>query len=73
MQDFKNKGCSEKLALEIMKDIINGLTALNKEGYVHRDLKPENIIIKNKNEKKIYKITDFGSARIMDNFSDENM
>ena len=45
MQDFKNKGCSEKLALEIMKDIINGLTALNKEGYVHRDLKPENIVI----------------------------
>ena len=36
-----------------------------KQGIVHRDLKPENILIHNGE----FKITDFGFAKCVDNFS----
>jgi len=36
-----------------------------KQGIVHRDLKPENILLHN----GVFKITDFGFAKCVDNFS----
>gem|GEM_PF-5212115 len=36
---------AEQRALEIVRDILEGLEALHKSGYVHRDLKPHNILI----------------------------
>lgn len=39
------------------KDILNGLSALHKEGKVHRDLKPENVLLKSDGTAVL---TDFG-------------
>ena len=38
---------------------------MEKKCIVHRDLKPENILIHN----NIFKITDFGFSKIVDNFN----
>lgn len=47
-------------ALNIVKEIINGLDAIHLKGIIHRDLKPANIIITDDND---VKIMDFGIAR----------
>ncbi|CAD8098203.1 unnamed protein product [Paramecium primaurelia] len=50
---------SEERAIEIFKQILNGLQELLKNGIVHRDLKPANILLQD----GIFKITDFGFAK----------
>lgn len=48
----------------IINDILNGIEYLHEEGIIHRDLKPGNILIsKNRKNKLIAKITDFGISR----------
>lgn len=49
---------SEEASIGIMKQIINGLTNLQKHRIIHRDLKPMNIFFKN----GVVKIADFGFA-----------
>ena len=44
---------------------MNGFLELFKHGIIHRDLKPENIII----HEGVYKLSDFGLSRTIDNFS----
>ncbi|CAD8105437.1 unnamed protein product [Paramecium primaurelia] len=50
---------SEERALQIFKQILNGLQELLRNGIVHRDLKPANILLQD----GIFKITDFGFAK----------
>lgn len=54
---------AESVAIEIMKEIIDGVKYLMENGILHRDLKPANIL----NNRKNWKIADFGFALYADN------
>jgi len=45
-----------------MKQILQGMAYVHRQGIFHRDLKPENILM---NEKGVVKICDFGSAKFL--------
>lgn len=62
----KNKKLKEEEAKFILIQILKGYYQLNKHQIIHRDLKPSNILIKN----NIYKIADFGTAKIFSNVSE---
>jgi predicted Ser/Thr protein kinase len=51
---------SEKEALSIFKDVLEGLKFAHDKGIIHRDIKPSNILIDD--ESGIARITDFGIA-----------
>ncbi len=48
-----------KIALYILKEVLQGLTYIHKNNILHRDLKPDNIMISDDGD---IKITDFGLA-----------
>ena len=48
----------ETVAVQIMREIIEGVKYLLGKGILHRDLKPANIL----NNRKCWKIADFGFA-----------
>ena len=51
-------------AIELARQIADGLAAAHELGIVHRDLKPDNVIVaRNKSGKEIPKIVDFGIAK----------
>ncbi|CAD8050269.1 unnamed protein product [Paramecium sonneborni] len=52
----------EEEALKILKDLLQGIKALLKQGIIHRDIKPANILI----HESQFKITDFGFAKQID-------
>ncbi|CAD8143907.1 unnamed protein product [Paramecium pentaurelia] len=52
----------EDEALKILKDLLQGIKALLKQGIIHRDIKPANIL---KHDSQ-FKITDFGFAKQID-------
>lgn len=54
-------------AIEITKQVLNGLSAAHARGIVHRDIKPDNVIIDSSptGEIKVL-ITDFGISKILD-------
>ena len=47
-------------ACEVIDQVLSGLEAAHREGFVHRDIKPENVLISNQGT---VKVTDFGIAR----------
>lgn len=47
-------------SIQIIKQVLIGISFAHSEGFIHRDLKPSNIII---DSKGIVKITDFGIAK----------
>lgn len=55
----KNKKLTEKEAVPILRQIMNGLAELHKHEIVHRDLKMDNIMEHEGN----YKIIDFGFSK----------
>ena len=55
----ENKKLGEKLAVDLMAQILMGFSALIRKGIVHRDMKPENILLHNGK----LKIADFGLAK----------
>ena len=55
-----------------MKSILKCYEALYTLGMTHRDLKPQNMLIKNQGNKKIIKISDFGTATEKGNKNEEN-
>ena len=79
IQEFCNEGdlrnymsskkgpISEKIAINIINDLINGFKEFEKLGIIHRDLKPENILI----HSGIFKLGDFGFAKHVDNYKSE--
>lgn len=64
LSDLLGEPVPLKEALPIIRDILEGLSALHEAGIVHRDVKPSNILI---TPDGVAKITDFGvAARIED-------
>lgn len=55
-------------ALQVGKQILDGLTAAHEEGLIHRDIKPGNILLEESLGERV-KITDFGLARTVDDAS----
>ena len=54
------------LALNLMSQVLGGLSAAHKNGIVHRDLKPDNIFVINNEERPNFvKIVDFGISKVL--------
>ncbi|XP_065051386.1 inhibitor of nuclear factor kappa-B kinase subunit alpha-like [Rhopilema esculentum] len=56
-------GLSEFAVLNILRDVSNAVQFLHSHKIIHRDLKPENILISFIGIKIVYKITDLGYAK----------
>ncbi|MGA9325914.1 MAG: WG repeat-containing protein [Salegentibacter sp.] len=62
--EFLKSGPDDQTRDKIIRDIIEGVAYLHKEGTIHRDLKPGNILITtNRRGEPVAKITDFGISR----------
>lgn len=58
---FKRGALHMAEAIDVMKQVANGVAAAHKCGIIHRDLKPQNILVTNGG---IAKIADFGIASV---------
>lgn len=47
----------------IFAQILKGVQILHIKGIIHRDIKPANILVTTKEDKLVFKISDFGMAR----------
>lgn len=56
---------SEKDASKLVKEILDALSYLHKNGVVHRDLKPENLLYASDDVNADIKIADFGLSKIL--------
>jgi len=52
----------EKLACEVLNQLLHGFKNLVELGYIHRDIKPANSLV----DKGIHKVADFGFATKVD-------
>lgn len=70
LMDFvaANGAIGEDATQVITKQILQGISYVHSQGISHRDLKPDNILIA-QDDPILVKITDFGLAKISDNFS----
>ena len=53
-------------ARDLIRQILEPLAYLHKQGIAHRDLKPENIMFVNEDDTKNIKLLDFGFAKVID-------
>jgi serine/threonine protein kinase len=53
-------------ALNIIKQVCDGLSEAHDKGVVHRDIKPDNILLANKNGEDWVKVIDVGIAKILE-------
>jgi eukaryotic-like serine/threonine-protein kinase len=51
---------------KVVRHVARALTAAHEAGLVHRDVKPENIFVSREDDEEIYKVLDFGVAKITD-------
>jgi serine/threonine protein kinase len=56
---------SEPLARRMLRQVVSGLAFMHGKGFIHRDLKCDNVLIDT--ERGDIKLTDFGTARSVDN------
>ena len=49
----------------IMLQIAQGLKHIHDHGIIHRDIKPANVLVQSANGKEVFKLADFGLAKIM--------
>ena len=69
-RNLEQRYYTEDELIDILASLVSTFSSLQSKGISHRDVKPQNIVFfeKNKNRKKnIYKITDFGEAKINKN------
>ncbi|KAL2103854.1 hypothetical protein ACEWY4_000722 [Coilia grayii] len=58
---------SERDASQVIKQVLEAVTYLHKNGIVHRDLKPENLLYFSSDENSKIMISDFGLSKMEDN------
>ncbi len=63
LMEYQNRPLSEKEALPIMLQVLDGLAYAHANGWVHRDLKPQNILLTQDNHALSAKISDFGLSK----------
>ncbi|OYT32882.1 hypothetical protein B6U93_00125 [Candidatus Woesearchaeota archaeon ex4484_78] len=69
--DFPQKEI-DTLRIDVIKQIIEGLSYVHELGIIHSDLKPENILFKKlPSGKYILKIADFGLSQTLENLENE--
>ncbi|MBR1686835.1 MAG: leucine-rich repeat protein [Clostridia bacterium] len=56
----------EENVIQLAIDLCQGLIALENARIIHRDLKPENILVDTRQDKPVFKLCDFGEAKILD-------
>lgn len=49
--------------IDLAKQLLGALVYIHRCGVLHRDIKPQNIIVYREDERLVYKLSDFGSAR----------
>ncbi len=65
------KRLTAERTLELFEELCAGIGAAHARGLVHRDLKPENIFLSRTNAREMVKITDFGIAKVMPEFTND--
>ena len=60
----QGRAMSFKSALDIFRQVLQGVAAAHREGIIHRDLKPANVLVRQKDG--VAKVTDFGIAKPAD-------
>jgi serine/threonine-protein kinase len=61
---LRRKGCLPPAeTLEIISQLVRGLSRAHEAGVVHRDLKPENVFLVRNDEQSLVKVLDFGIAK----------
>lgn len=53
-------------AARVVRHVARALTAAHDAGLVHRDIKPENVFVAREDDEEIYKVLDFGVAKVTD-------
>ncbi|CAF0887529.1 unnamed protein product [Brachionus calyciflorus] len=62
----KRQPFTEREAVKILKQILEGLKYIHDEGLVHGNLKPENLVFENENDESNVKITDIALYPILE-------
>ena len=57
---------TEKDAADLIKQVLDAVAYMHREGVVHRDLKPENLLYQNQEEDSKIMISDFGLSKMED-------
>lgn len=65
MIDSKPNGLETAEFASFIRCLMNGLKHLTQMNIVHRDIKPMNIFVANGNGQRIFKLGDFGAARVL--------
>ena len=60
LKDLIGRGLSVGEALEIVRQVLNGVGFAHERGIIHRDLKPQNVLVDRQGRARV---TDFGIAR----------
>ncbi|KAF0239593.1 MAG: branched-chain amino acid ABC transporter substrate-binding protein, partial [bacterium] len=69
----KDNGLPIDVIVEVMEQVCSGVGAAHRENLIHRDLKPSNIFLADiSGGKSSVKVLDFGIAKALGDFSDEN-
>ncbi|CAD8195628.1 unnamed protein product [Paramecium octaurelia] len=69
----ENDWYAEEEVFDILQQIIEGIKYLHSNNILHLDVKPENILIKYQiDERKIYKISDFGICDLINKLTQRN-
>ena len=71
-EEFRGKRrMTPERTLEVFHGICEGVAAAHARGLVHRDLKPENIFLARTSLREVVKITDFGIAKVLPEFTSQ--
>jgi tRNA A-37 threonylcarbamoyl transferase component Bud32 len=71
-EEFRGKRrLTPERTLELFHGICEGVAAAHARGLLHRDLKPENIFLARTSLREVVKITDFGIAKVLPEFTNQ--